>query len=1020
MSRKGRKTAVAGQRASEYDRVIKSIASMSFAELNSLGDAIPTILNSKLQASLSSDDVEKAIEAGLYIEKERIRSTEANKSIFFLPDSIAYSGRGYKETLNRVSMQTLQRMGNLYCVKNIITTRIEQITRFLKFSTDEQKEGFTIRKKRSLFESTEDKGEMTKAEMKRVEEIVDFLEHGGKTDKWEIPDSFVTFVRKIMQDSLSIDQLAFEITRTRGQEIDKFKAVDGSMIRFLDSVDPDYAHEFERYRYRGYLPKYCQVFDQQIVFNKQLNEYVLYYPWELGFGIRNIGTDIWNNGYGRSELETLVEIVTYILNGVQYNGNFFKNGSNPKGFVKMNGPNANQTQLNDFKQKWRQMLTGVDNCLAGDSLLVLKNIGVTSIEDFLNGSQEKEAIIWTGKNFEYGRVYRTGLKKKCTLTLANGLSITSSDNHKFKVVSDSGIIEWKERKDLKVGDFVLCNKKPVEGTRKFYYKGKVVENDLFEILGWLTGDGYIDNGESRRKRMELFYHSEKELHIREQHLCVLNRYGINAKSQDYCRSFDQIESCKKVYGFKSVADKYCKIGIFDADFYEFLIGIGFTCSHVGKVIPPMIHDIDSESRCAFLRGFFSADGSVVSEGLGVRITISSDLLRYQTRMLLISEGIQCSIEEYHSKTRLRKSDKKGIHLLVKDRREFYERIGFLQPHKQLGHDYKKNYSTMFSLHPEMGKLEAKKMRVELYRRWVFGESGCVGDQRLTTDLHRISIGKDKCSYQRLTGIAERIGYKLHDEFSEFWFSPIVELSSFDEEIPMYDVEIYDNKHQFIVNGMLTHNSHKIPIFAGLDIEWVDLQKGNRDMEFDNWTKFLIVMLCSVYRIDPSELGFQFKDAANLFGQQGQKERLDHSKQKGLYPLLIFLQDIINKFLISELDEDMEFAFTGIEVEDEEKQVKLDADKLSAGMVAMQDMFKKYSGRDFDPEKDIILNQVYQTQKQSQMFGGDMMNGIVDDETGEPEAGIPNPFEDVGKSVAGNPIFASACEYIDKNLGNDGN
>ena len=818
-----------------------------------------------------------------------------------------------------------------------------------------------------------------------------------------------------MQDSLSIDQLAFEITRTRGQELHQFKAIDGSMIRFLDTVDPNYAHQFDQYRYKGYLPKYCQVFDQQIVFNKQLNTYVMYYPWELGFGIRNVGTDIWQNGYGRSELESLIEIITYILNGVQYNGNFFKNGSNPKGFIKMNGPNTNQTQLNDFKQKWRQMLTGVDNCLAGDSLLVLKNIGVTSIEDFLNGSQEKEAIIWTGKNFEYGRVYRTGLKKKCTLTLANGLSITSSDNHKFKVVSDSGIIEWKERKDLKVGDFVLCNKKPVEGTRKFYYKGKVVENDLFEILGWLTGDGYIDNGESRRKRMELFYHSEKELHIREQHLCVLNRYGINAKSQDYCRSFDQIESCKKVYGFKSVADKYCKIGIFDADFYEFLIGIGFTCSHVGKVIPPMIHDIDSESRCAFLRGFFSADGSVVSEGLGVRITISSDLLRYQTRMLLISEGIQCSIEEYHSKTRLRKSDKKGIHLLVKDRREFYERIGFLQPHKQLGHDYKKNYSTMFSLHPEMGKLEAKKMRVELYRRWVFGESGCVGDQRLTTDLHRISIGKDKCSYQRLTGIAERIGYKLHDEFSEFWFSPIVELSSFDEEIPMYDVEIYDNKHQFIVNGMLTHNSHKIPIFAGLDLEWVDLQKGNRDMEFDNWTKFLIVLLCSVYRIDPSELGFQFKEAANLFGQQGQRERLDHSKQKGLYPLLIFLQDIINKFLISELDEEMEFAFTGIEVEDEEKQVKLDSEKLSAGMVSMQDMFRKYSGREFDENKDIILNQVYQTQKQASMFGGEGMNQIVDDETGEPEAGVPNPFEEVEKSMKGNPIFERACEFIDKSF-----
>jgi hypothetical protein len=571
MSRKGRKIAASRQSANDYDRVIKSIANMSFSELGSLGEAIPTILNSKLQASLASDDIEKAIEAGLYVEKQRIRSAEQNKSIFFLPDSIAYSGRGYKETLSRISFQTLQRMGNLYCVKNVISTRIEQITRFLKFSTDEQKEGFTIRRKRSLFSSKEDTKEMTKGEQKRVERIVRFLEDGGETDKWEMPDSFVTFVRKIMQDSLSIDQLAFEITRTRGQELHQFKAIDGSMIRFLDTVDPNYAHQFDQYRYKGYLPKYCQVFDQQIVFNKQLNTYVMYYPWELGFGIRNVGTDIWQNGYGRSELESLIEIITYILNGVQYNGNFFKNGSNPKGFIKMNGPNTNQTQLNDFKQKWRQMLTG------------------------------------------------------------------------------------------------------------------------------------------------------------------------------------------------------------------------------------------------------------------------------------------------------------------------------------------------------------------------------------------------------------------------------------------------------------TENSHKIPIFAGLDLEWVDLQKGNRDMEFDNWTKFLIVLLCSVYRIDPSELGFQFKEAANLFGQQGQRERLDHSKQKGLYPLLIFLQDIINKFLISELDEEMEFAFTGIEVEDEEKQVKLDSEKLSAGMVSMQDMFRKYSGREFDENKDIILNQVYQTQKQASMFGGEGMNQIVDDETGEPEAGVPNPFEEVEKSMKGNPIFERACEFIDKSF-----
>lgn len=548
-----------------YDGLLKSISNLSYSEIDSLQSALPVLLETKIQSALSSSELEKAMEAGLYVEKKRLSYSNQEKSIFFLPDSIAYSGKGYKETLSRVSFDTLQKMGNLYCVKNIISTRIEQITQFLSFSLDEQKEGYTIRKKKSLFDNGDSDGLPTKSEQKRIEAIVEFLERGGKTDKWELPDSFTTFVRKIMQDSLTIDQLAFEVVRNRGGEPLKFRAVDGSMIRLLDSVDPNYAQNFERFRWKGYLPKYCQVFEQQIVFNPQLQEYVLYYPWELGFGVRNVSTDIWNNGYGKSELETLIEIVTYILNGVQYNGNFFKNGSNPKGFIKMKSPNTNAAQMNEFKQKWRQMLTG------------------------------------------------------------------------------------------------------------------------------------------------------------------------------------------------------------------------------------------------------------------------------------------------------------------------------------------------------------------------------------------------------------------------------------------------------------TENAHKIPIFSGIDMEWVDLQKGNRDMEFDNWTKFLIVMLCSVYRIDPSELGFQFRDAAQVFGQDGQRQRLDHSKKKGLYPLLIFLQDIINRYIVSELDEEMEFAFTGIDVEDEAKQVDLDSKKLQSGMVSLQDIFRKYSGRELDEKEDIILNPVYQQIQQQKMYGGMGMNQMVDEESGE-EGEIANPFAE--EETSDNPIMEKAFEYID--------
>lgn len=1009
MSRKVRNNNLAREQSTDYDKVIKSIASMSFSELNSLGEAIPTILNSKLQASLASDDVEKAIEAGLYVEKQRIRSTEQNKSIFFLPDSIAYSGRGYKETLSRISFQTLQRMGNLYCVKNVISTRIEQVTRFLKFSNDEQKEGFTIRKKKSLFDSGEDRGKMTKGERKRVERIVEFLEKGGETDKWEMSDSFVTFVRKIMQDSLSIDQLAFEITRTRGQELHQFKAIDGSMIRFLDTIDPNYASQFERYRYKGYLPKYCQVFDQQIVFNKQLGTYVMYYPWELGFGVRNVGTDIWQNGYGRSELESLIEIITYILNGVQYNGNFFKNGSNPKGFIKMNGPNTNQTQLNDFKQKWRQMLTGTENahkipifagidmewvdlhhCLHPDSKVWTKN-GQFTLGEILGNNSESLCEIWDGLRFSRSRVFKTGRKKLCETGFLNRCSIKTSPDHRFLVLRGDEP-EWVHQKDLIVGDFVFVNKKETDSEFKdLFFNDKPVDTDLFELFGWILGDGYIGDGKPSHKFFSLFYHPDKENDVIYRHINICNKYGINVR---YNR-----QKPSKNNSVESRHEFYPRLIICDHLLYDFFRSLGFTTSKEGKSIPKVIYALKPVYRKAILRGLFSADGYVgfASRGRHIELTVTSPKLKSNVIDLLLSLGIRSNsfIEKKYEGQLSPNGDRR---LLIKDKDLFMSEIGFIQSYKIASY-LKRERSPYVMDEAPVSFIKSFATKLRLFYRELDKN-----DQFLTKterhDLQNISSGNQKASLSKVLFYAEKMNYPIPCFLKDFNLTKVTSLKISDDDAEMVDVEMFNESHQFIANGIVVHNS-------------------NRDMEFDNWTKFLIVLLCSVYRIDPSELGFQFREAANVFGQDGQKARLDHSRQKGLYPLLIFLQDIINKFIVSELDEEMEFAFTGIEVEDEEKQVKLDADKLSAGMVSMQDMFRKYSGREFDENKDIILNQVYQTQKQMSMYGGEGMNQMVDEQTGEPEAGIANPFEEVERSMASNPIFEKACEFIDKSFNDEG-
>lgn len=554
---------------------IDGLDGLSLQELQVMAQAAPIALRNRLQKSLTSESFEEVMKAQAFIAEQQKNGRRAPqpeiKSILWNLSEIGFNGKGYRDPNNGISFGTLNRMGEIFIVKAIINTRIEQVQNFLKYSLDDQKPGYQIRYKKSP--GSEDK-ELNEKDKKIVDYIVKFLEEGGENDKWECEDNFQEFTRKVLRDSLVLDQMTFELVRARNMNLKKYRAVDAALIRQLDTNDPRYAQMFENFRWHGYLPRYAMVWDGQIIRHPVTNEYVVFYPWELGYGVRNKTTNVLRNGYGCSELETLIEIVTWILWGMQYNGNFFKQGSQPKGFINVKNGNIDQGTLNEFRQDWKQTMSTV------------------------------------------------------------------------------------------------------------------------------------------------------------------------------------------------------------------------------------------------------------------------------------------------------------------------------------------------------------------------------------------------------------------------------------------------------------YNSHKIPVIQGIDLEWIDLQQTNRDMEFTEWIKFLLVIACAVYRMDPSELGFQFQDAARIFGQEGQKERLDHSRQKGLTPLLVFYQNVLNKYIISEIDDRLELVFTGIEIEDEAAQVELDKKKSEAGFVSLEDMFEKYSGRKFNPEKDTILNTVYQSAQSNKMMGGEGMNQIVDDEEGKDSPKTAQEAIDqmlVEKSMD-NPILGKALEFIDSQLG----
>lgn len=155
-------------------------------------------------------------------------------------------------------------------------------------------------------------------------------------------------------------------------------------------------------------------------------------------------------------------------------------------------------------------------------------------------------------------------------------------------------------------------------------------------------------------------------------------------------------------------------------------------------------------------------------------------------------------------------------------------------------------------------------------------------------------------------------------------SAIKGILTFEGTVPPDQLEAFRRQWHQQVSGVT--NAWKTPIMAlGKDgkMNWTDLHQTNRDMEWGKYVEYLIKVICSVYQIDPVEIGFDISKQS--MGTQGQglgnsgdvQERIDISRDKGLIPLLRFISTLMNDYIIWRIDEDFEFEFPASRKEDEE-------------------------------------------------------------------------------------------------------
>ena len=137
-------------------------------------------------------------------------------------------------------------------------------------------------------------------------------------------------------------------------------------------------------------------------------------------------------------------------------------------------------------------------------------------------------------------------------------------------------------------------------------------------------------------------------------------------------------------------------------------------------------------------------------------------------------------------------------------------------------------------------------------------------------------------------------------------------------------------------------------------------------------EYLIKISCATYAIDPTEIGWDISRSAGNGGlyESSQAERLQHSKDKGLYPLLKFIQRKINKYIVEQINPDFEFVFMGLNGMTIEKELEMDIKKLNA-FATINEIREKWQMEKLENNGDIIENsvyfQAYNQQKQQEMM-----------------------------------------------------
>jgi len=303
-------------------------------------------------------------------------------------------------------------------------------------------------------------------------------------------------------------------------------------------------------------------------------------------------------------------------------------------------------------------------CIVGDAL-VSTEFGLMRMEDLVqkhslggiriatdnrvpievvnsDGSISLMQISESGTSFnQISKAIFSGVREVCRITTESGYEVEVTPDH--RLLTDKG---WVKASDLTKehriliqsgeGGFNTNRSLPFEVKNEFKGEnGKTTKlnlptewsKELGQVLGWLTGDGWIREGRDCRVG---FTFSEEDLDVLNHLKPILNGW--------YGQDIKEVKRGNGVY----------HLSYHSKPFVEFFEKLGVKPVQAGqKRVPETIFTAPKEAVIGFLQGLFSSDGTVrnslKSESDWVALTSSSLMLLKEIQIILGNLGIKSCI-----------------------------------------------------------------------------------------------------------------------------------------------------------------------------------------------------------------------------------------------------------------------------------------------------------------------------------------------------------------------------------------